>query len=59
MNKKKSKDDLVRASYCQPVLGMSIMAAISVMFKLSLDNVNDSSRYCRSSNSRALMFEST
>jgi len=45
----KHHDDLARASYSQHVHRMSIMAAISVALKLSLDNVNEPSQHCRSS----------
>jgi hypothetical protein len=52
-------DDLTRASHCQPVHRMSIMAVVSVVLKLLLDNVNEPSRHCRNSNSIALVFKST
>ena len=54
----KQQDDLALASHCQLVDKNSIMAAISVVLKFSLDNVNEPSRHCRSSNSRALISES-
>jgi len=55
----KQQDDFARTSYSQHVHRMSIMTAISVVLKLSLDNVNELSRHSRSSNSRALVCKST
>jgi hypothetical protein len=48
-DKNEQRVDLTRASHCQPVHRMSIMAVITVVLKLSLDNVNEPSRHCTSS----------